>query len=115
MQKLMLKIQPNSGATVVSFEGDFDGYIKEDLEEVQKLVDTAPANSIMIFDFSKLNYLNSYAIGHLVDWYNHLHKTGGMIHIAGANKNVADIFSILGIASLFKLYPDAKTALSEVK
>lgn len=113
MQKLNINIEaidsyPNSH--IIHFDGDFDGSAKENLTEIQSFVDSCDSKVSLIFDFSKLNYLNSYAIGHLVAWHNHLSKIGGKIVIAGTNKNVEDIFAILGIANLFKIFPDISAA-----
>ena len=117
MKKLNINFEeypdhPNS--YLVHFDGDFDGYAKENLVDIQKFVDGCKENTILLFDFSKLNYLNSYAIGHLVAWHNHLTKTGGKILIAGTNKNVEDIFAILGISNLFDVYPDLESAKKSI-
>ena len=114
MQKLNVMIEAPQGKPnthIAHFAGDFDGYAKENLTEIQKLVDMAGENTTLIFDFSRLNFLNSYAIGHLVAWHNHLLKQGGQIMIVGLNKSVEDIFSILGITTIFKIYPDLQAAL----
>ena len=118
MQKLTIAIEDVKGienAHLVRFEGDFDGYAKENLVDIQKYVDLSAAGSILIFDFNKLNYLNSYAIGHLVAWHNHLVKLGGKILMVGTNKNVEDIFAILGIGNLFKIFPNMDAAMKAIK
>lgn len=93
---------PNS--QLVYFEGDFDGYSEETIAELQGVVDQAGSGSILIFEFSKLNYLNSFAIGQLVAWRNTMNTKEGKIVIVGINKNIQDIFSVLGIESVFKTY-----------
>ena len=108
MQKLTLTISdypeiPN--AKIVCFEGDFDGYAEETIVDIQTVVDQATASSMLIFEFSKLNYLNSYAIGQLVSWHNTIKGKDGRIVVVGINKNVEDIFSVLGISSVFEIYP----------
>lgn len=113
MQKLTVSIKPHNAKPnvgIITFEGDFDGYAKENIVDVQKMIDESKPGTTLIFDFAKLNFLNSYAIGHLVAWHNHLVKNGGKIMIASLNKNVEDIFGILGIASLFKIFPDVASA-----
>lgn len=114
MQKLTLSItdypdMPN--AKMVYFEGDFDGYAEDTLTELQSQLDQAAPSSTFIFDFSKLNYLNSYAIGQLVSWHNVMTGKGGNVLIVGVNKNIEDIFTVLGIGSVFKTYP----SLEELK
>ena len=113
MKKLNINIEEypeHPNCYIVHFDGDFDGYAKENLVDIQKFVDESKEGATLLFDFSKLNYLNSYAIGHLVAWHNHLSKMGGKILIAGTNKNVEDIFAILGISNLFNVYPDLESA-----
>lgn len=118
MQKLTITIDnlpeiPN--ANIVHFEGDFDGYAKENLVEIQSYIDNCKPGSVLVFDFAKLNYLNSYAIGHLVAWHNHINKIGGKILMVGTNKNVEDIFAILGISNLFKIFPTLDAAIKAMK
>ncbi|MBU0528924.1 STAS domain-containing protein, partial [bacterium] len=108
-----INIEPLEGYNnthIVHFDGDFDGSAKENLTEIQGFMDSCESSTSLIFDFSKLNYLNSYAIGHLVAWHNHLSKNAGRIYIAGTNKNVEDIFAILGISNLFKIFADVEAA-----
>ena len=117
MQKLEIKIEDYNDypdTAIVYFSGDFDGYAKENIADIQKYVDAIDKARTLIFDFSKLNYLNSYAIGHLVAWHNHVKKLGGNILIVGTNKNVEDIFAILGISSIFKIYPDLAAAKQDL-
>ncbi|MBN2306818.1 STAS domain-containing protein [Candidatus Peregrinibacteria bacterium] len=107
MQKLLLSITdypelPNT--KLVYFEGDFDGYAEDTITELQTTIDQAGPGSTIIFEFSKLNYLNSFAIGQLVAWHNAMNAKQGKILIVGINKNIEDIFSVLGIESVFKTY-----------
>jgi len=118
MQKLNITIDKNpslKNAHIVHFEGAFDGSMKEPLAPLEALIQKASAGTNVIFDFKQLDYLNSYAIGQLVAWQNHLIKAKGQIIIAALNKNVEDILSILGISNLFKIFPDIDSALGVLK
>lgn len=113
MQKLSVIInnEPSLEKTqIVSFSGDFDGAAKDSIVELEKTVQSCNDGCTLIFDFAGLNYLNSFAIGQLVEWHNILNTKNGKILVVGANKNVEDIFSILGIASIFKIYPTLELA-----
>lgn len=117
MQKLETLIEDykdRPDTSIVHFKGDFDGYAKDSIADLQTYVDGIDKTHTLIFDFAKLNYLNSYAIGHLVAWHNHIKKLGGNIVIVGTNKNVEDIFAILGISTIFKIYPDLAAATSDL-
>lgn len=100
---------------VAHFEGDFDGGVSEEtLADLTDLIDKAPAGSTLVFDFGKLNFLNSYAIGHLVEWHTKMVQKQGKIIIAGTNKNVEEIFEIVGIHHLFQIHPNVETALKNL-
>lgn len=118
MQKLTINIEKQEGVentSICHFEGAFDGSVKEPLVPLEEAVTKAAPKTNLLFDFGKLDYLNSYAIGQLVAWQNHLLKSEGQIIIAALNKNVEDILSILGISNLFKIFPDISTALNSLK
>jgi len=118
MQKLNITIEKNTSlrnAHIVHFAGAFDGSMKEPLASLESLIQSAPRRTNVIFDFKQLDYLNSYAIGQLVAWQNHLIKSEGQIIIAALNKNVEDILSILGISNLFKIFPDIDSAVNSLK
>ena len=113
MQKLSVQINKDAqieNTSIVSFVGDFDGAAKESITELEAYVATSTDGANLIFDFTSLNYLNSFAIGQLVEWHNVLNTKKGKILIVGANKNVEDIFTILGIASIFQIYPTMELA-----
>jgi anti-sigma B factor antagonist len=118
MQKLNITIEPMTeleNGQLVSFEGDLDGSAEESLKDVQALIDSNGANAKIIFNFSKLNFLNSYAIGHLVEWHNQVSANQGMIAMVGVNKSVEEIFAIVGINNLFTVYADVPTAIEALK
>jgi len=101
-------------AKLLHFDGNFDGYAEEAIKPVSELVESCPADFNLIFDFSKLSYLNSYAVGQLVAWHNHLNTLNSKIMIVGTNKSVQDIFSVLGINNVFKLYATLDEAKKEI-
>lgn len=118
MQKLVITIDKNpdlKNVHIAHFEGAFDGSMKEPLANLESLINSAEKGTNVIFDFKKLDYLNSYAIGQLVAWQNHLIKSEGQIVIVALNKNVEDILSILGISNLFKIFPDIDSAVGMMK
>ena len=118
MQKLNITIEKKpdlENTHIASFEGAFDGSVKEPLVDLEALIDSDTPKTNLIFDFIKLDYLNSYAIGQLVAWQNHIIKNEGQIIIAGPSKNVEDILGILGISNLFKIFPDVESALATLK
>jgi len=117
MKKLTIAIEKHpevENAHIAHFEGAFDGSVKEPLADVDALINKDTKINF-IFDFAKLDYLNSYAIGQLVAWHNHLLKNGGQLIVAGTTKNVEDILNILGISNLFKVFQDVESAVESLK
>ncbi len=117
MQKLTVSLinYPEIENTQIAyFEGDFDGAAKDDITDLQSAVDSCTTGFTMILDFSKLNYLNSFAIGQLVAWHNVINAKQGKILIVGTNKNVEDIFTVLGINTIFKTYPTLEAAKADI-
>lgn len=117
MQTLTISIEKNleNNTHIAHLEGAFDGSVKEPLIELEGLINSSPANTKVILDLKNLSYLNSYAIGQLVAWHNHLVKIEGQILLAAPSKNVEDIFNILGISALFKIFPDVQSAMESLK
>jgi anti-anti-sigma factor len=117
MQSLKITLEKNfePGIHIAHMEGAFDGSVKEPLIELESLINNCPEKTRVVLDLKNLSYLNSYAIGQLVAWHNHLVKIEGQIILAAPSKNVEDIFNILGISALFKIFPDVQTAVESVR
>lgn len=117
MQTLTISLEKNiePNIHIAHLEGAFDGSVKEPLIELEGLINSSPNNTKVVLDLKGLSYLNSYAIGQLVAWHNHLVKIEGQILLAAPSKNVEDIFNILGISALFKIFPDVQTAMESLK
>ncbi len=95
---------------LIKFDGDFDGAAEENLVGIQSLIDEASDNINLIFDFSKLNFLNSFAIGNLVKWRNNVSRISGKCYIIGSNADIKKSLSIVG-RSLFIMIDDLQTAI----
>lgn len=116
MQDLIITINKHESSEntyVVHFQGAFDGHNKEPLAELEALV-MQEGSLKLIFDFETLSFLNSYAIGQLVAWHNHMISNQGEIIIANPAKNVEDIFNTVGISSMFKIFPDLTSAIGSL-
>lgn len=119
MQKLTIKIDKHpelKNTYIAHFNGAFDGSINEPLEELESLIkNQSETCNNFVLDFEDLIYLNSYAIGQLVNWHNLLAKNCGKIVILHANKEVGEIFRILGISNLFSIFSSLEEAEAFIK
>ena len=117
MRPLIISIDPipgHSRAYIVRFEGDFDGYAQEKLTGIQKFFSEANQDITVILDFSKLNYLNSYAIGHLVSWRNHMINLQGKLFIVSVNDQIKASLNAVGGSLLFSFLSDVNAAIQAI-
>lgn len=101
---------------LVKFAGQLDeSNVDEKAKGIYDLMNATPQGLFLIFDFEKLEYMNSKSIGYLTDWYTKLSEKKGGIVIANARANILDILQVVGLTQLIKCVPtveEAKTAVS---
>jgi len=102
-----------NNAHIVHFEGDFDGSDKEILKDVQSAIAEMSAEAVMMMDFSQINFMNSFAIGQLVEWHKELEVKNAKLFIAGTNAHVKDIFMVLGVDHILKTFDNLEDAKKE--
>jgi len=99
---------------VVSFEGEFDkaGFaeIKDKITDFVKAFDL----KVLIFDFTKLKYINSEGIGYLMEVHTHLVQRDRKFVVVGLTANVKDVFSAIGIAEIIPIFDSVNDYLNSV-
>ncbi|MCC7197605.1 STAS domain-containing protein [Candidatus Peregrinibacteria bacterium] len=102
-------------AKVVKFVGQLDeSNVDEKAKIIYAIIEQAPKNLFLLFDFEGLEYMNSKSIGYLTDWYGKVTEGGGKIVISKAKSNILDILQVVGLTQLINCYPtldEAKFAL----
>ncbi|MBD3330296.1 STAS domain-containing protein [Candidatus Peregrinibacteria bacterium] len=97
---------------LISFSGDFDKAGHNDIREKLDGVIQAFSGKSLVFDFSGLNFINSEAIGYLIEIHTHLTQRGRELVIVGLKPNIQDIFSAIGIKEVIKIYSDLNDFLN---
>ncbi|PIR54768.1 hypothetical protein COU74_03405 [Candidatus Peregrinibacteria bacterium CG10_big_fil_rev_8_21_14_0_10_36_19] len=85
---------------IVKFEGDFDKAGYSDIKDSLKATVDAFKGKYLIFDFSKLKFINSEGIGYLMELNGHLVKGDKKLAILKANAHVKDVFSAIGLPEI---------------
>lgn len=94
---------PDKKIKLIHFTGQLDeSNVDEKAKEIYDIIGSVPAGLFLIFDFEKLEYMNSKSIGYLTDWYSKLAEKKGGIVIANAKPNITDIMQVVGITQLVK-------------
>ncbi len=100
---------------LIAVSGQLDeSNIDEKAQEIYALLTQNPQGLYMIFDFEKLEYMNSKSIGYLTDWFGKVTEGQGKIVIIKAKPNIIDILQVIGLTQLIPMFAtleEAKFAL----
>ncbi len=96
---------------IMIFEGSLDA---TNIESVAQKVDDVLSSGInnIIADFNKLRYLNSTALGHIINFNKKAKNLGGSFVLVNVNENVYEIFDIVGATSILSFFDSADEAIS---
>lgn len=89
---------------IISFDGEFDkaghSEIGADLDKAVKEFE----GTNLIFDFTRLKFINSEGIGYLMEIHTHLLKMDKKLVIVGLNAHVKDVFETIGISEIIPVF-----------
>lgn len=92
---------PDKKVKLLKFTGQLDeSNVDEKAKEIYDIISSIPQGLFLIFDFEKLEYMNSKSIGYLTDWYTKLNEKKGGIIVANARPNILDILQVVGLTQL---------------
>ena len=96
---------------LISVSGQLDeSNIDEKAQEIYALITANPQGLYLIFDFEKLEYMNSKSIGYLTDWFGKITEAQGKIVIIKAKPNIIDILQVIGLTQLIPMYGSLEEA-----
>jgi len=101
----------NPNTKVVHLSGELD---EVSIEKLRTYVDPIleDKNVVkLIFDFAKLEFINSKGIGYLVSVHTHLAKDGRTLMLAGAVEPVMDVIALVGLTTIIPYYSTLSDAL----
>ena len=106
----------NSGAIgVIEVKGSLIG--GEETDEFSNAVAdfVEQGNKKLVIDLSKVDYLNSTAIGALVKAHTTYKKNGGRVKLCGINKNINNIFVITKLTMVFEVVDSRDEAVKSLQ
>ncbi|MEV4614968.1 STAS domain-containing protein [Kitasatospora sp. NPDC049258] len=102
-----------SGASVLSLTGELDYHTAPRLcRTVEKL--SLDAATPLVLEVSSLLFCDSIGVTALLFAYRHALAASAPFAVAGAGKDLAQIFEITGIDRLFDLHEDVDRALAAI-
>lgn len=100
----------DDGLTVIYLEGRLDSYTNKILEDrIDKLLSQEKIN--LLFDLSKLDYINSSALGSLIATIQRTRLLGGSTSLCGAQGKVAYILKITKVESQMTVFESVEEAI----
>lgn len=103
---MQISISMRKNTLVVKLMGELDHHsaskAKELLEET--IINRAVKN--MVFDLSKLTFMDSSGIGMIIGRYKLIHALGGKVRIVCKNKHVDRLITMSGLSKLIEVYED---------
>ena len=103
------------GIEYVKFIGILDASGQDSILNLEQKINKFISKTIIVFDFTELDYLNSYAIGFIAHWYNFIHSHGGDIVLIKPQSQVYDTLNVLGMTNVLRIFENVETALKELK
>ena len=104
-----------TGIEYVKFIGILDASGQDSILNLEQKINNLPSKTVVVFDFTELDYLNSYAIGFIAHWYNFLKKQEGEIVLIKPQSQVYDTLNVLGMTNVLKIFESLEVALQEIK
>ncbi|MDX9970985.1 MAG: STAS domain-containing protein [Candidatus Gracilibacteria bacterium] len=106
------KSKTKEGYLIFEFTGDWDKLaLTEKKLELNQIINDFNGKTI-IFDFTDLSYINSEAIGYLMQINGFLLSIDKIFVLVGVKKNVKDILEAIGIFEIIPAYSTVKEVLN---
>ncbi len=96
---------------VVEMFGDLDHYSAEAVRQrIDDALDSHNTNNL-IFDFSKVDFMDSSGIGMILGRYRQLCPARGKVAICGCSQHIRSLLNMAGLFSIIDYYDTQKEAV----
>lgn len=100
---------------VVSLLGELDHHTAKEVKDLIEEIIKNRGVKNLLFDFSKLSFMDSSGIGVIIGRYKLICSIGGKVAISGATRTVARLIEMSGINKLINTYDSVDTALKTLQ
>ena len=109
-----VKLQRKGTTLVIRIMEDMDHHSAQYLRQKidSEIIKSTVKN--IIFDFSKVNFMDSSGIGIVVGRYKNIQKLNGRAAIVNANPKLMQIFEMSGVLKIIPAYADLEDALTSM-
>ena len=111
MTATVIELDQVGPSAILRIEGDITSASEGDLMAAYGLA-TANGATVVILDFSKLEYMNSGGIGLLVTLLVRAQRGGGKLIATGLSEHYRQIFSLTRLDEAIEIHDDPATAIT---
>jgi anti-sigma B factor antagonist len=113
----IIKITTDAAVTTISFNVpnlSVDQGLEQISQQISDLIKNQKPKNLLI-DFAGVKFFSSQALGILIDTKKKLSAQKGNVAISGINPQLYRVFKITNLDKIFKFYPDAQSAINDLK
>lgn len=109
-----MKYELNENGDITILEIHESRLIYESLDPIQEKIIELVESGIkkLIIDFTKVNYLDSFAVGFVMDMYRRISNSNGTLKLCGLQPRVKKILTITRVDNVIDIYPGIEEALA---
>lgn len=113
----MLKVKFTSRGTtlIASILGELDHHSTEYLKEKMESEILKSTTKNIIFDFSRVSFMDSSGLGVIIGRYKDVQKLNGKVAISNVNPQIKRVFEISGMFKLIPVYEDINDAVEALQ
>ena len=112
---MQIALKLNQNTLIVSLTGELDHHEAGRTRELLERAITEKNIKNLIFDFSKLSFMDSSGIGMVIGRYKQIKSIGGRVALVCSGRLVERLVEMSGLKRLMKVYPDVTQALTDIK
>lgn len=96
----MIDCKIEAGVLVIALEGDVDHYFAQGAKEtIDREYERRGVRDI-VFDFSRVAFMDSSGVGMIIGRYKQVRKRGGRVYARGVSDGVARVFEVAGLSKI---------------
>lgn len=112
-KNLEANVRHQSGVAVVDLQGELNGFAEERLSAVYTEAEHLDT-SVILLNFSDVDYINSTGIALIVNLLTRARKTHRRLLAYGLSDHYTEIFQITRLADFIAIFPDEASALASI-
>lgn len=109
-----ISLKTEGSVVIATIKGGSFHEEKEILKTLEKLGDVIDnrKNVRMVLDLENVEYLSSAGLGRLVALLKKALNGGGAIHLANVQPDIRELFEVMRLTQIFKIFPGQNEALN---